>query len=204
MSTIALYATDTMADWEYAYVTAGIAMAEQGAPGRFRLAVASDGPAERVVTQGGLAVVPTATLADLDLGDLALLILPGADTWWEGHDGALDLAARCLASGVPVAAICGATYGAARAGFLDERDHTSNAPDFLAGAPGYRGADRYREERTVADGGLITAPATAPVDFARAIFAELELFPPAVIEAWHGLYTTGERRYYEALVQGEA
>lgn len=203
MPTIALYATDTMADWEYAYITAGLAMAEQGTPGRFSLAVASDGPAERVITQGRLAVVPTTTLADLDVGDLAMLILPGADTWWVGHDAALDLAAQCLTAGVPVAAICGATFGVARAGFLNERDHTSNAPEFLASAPGYTGAVRYREERTVADGGLITAPATAPVDFARAVFTELELFPPEVIEAWHGLYSTGERRYFDALMQAQ-
>jgi hypothetical protein len=26
------------------------------------------------------------------------------------------------------------------------------------------------------------------------------LFPPPVIDAWYGLYTTGERRYFDALV----
>ena len=99
-----------------------------------------------------------------------------------------------------VAAICGATYGLARAGLLDDRDHTSNAADFLAGVPGYGGADHYQEARAVHDRGLITAPATAPVDFARAVFEALEVFPEPVIEAWYGLYTTGERRFYDALV----
>ena len=50
------------------------------------------------------------------------------------------------------------------------------------------------------DRGLITAPATAPVDFARAVFEALAVFPEPVIEAWYGLYTTGERRFYDALV----
>ena len=50
------------------------------------------------------------------------------------------------------------------------------------------------------DGDVITAPATAPVDFAAAVFRRLELFPPATIDAWYGLYTTGERRWFDALV----
>jgi hypothetical protein len=52
----------------------------------------------------------------------------------------------------------------------------------------------------VEDGDVITAPATAPVDFGAAVFRRLELFPPATIDAWYGLYTTGERRWFDALV----
>ena len=37
MRTIALYTTETMADWEYAYLTTQIASAEHLKPGRFRL-----------------------------------------------------------------------------------------------------------------------------------------------------------------------
>ena len=33
-----------------------------------------------------------------------------------------------------------------------------------------------------------------------AVFEELEVFPEPVLQAWYGLYTTGERRYYDALV----
>lgn len=82
-------------------------------------------------------------------------------------------------------------------------DHTSNAADFLAAADGYLGQDRYREERTVTDRNVITAPATAPVDFARAVFAHLELFAPPTLAAWYGLYTTGQRRYLELLRQAK-
>ena len=64
---------------------------------------------------------------------------------------------------------------------------------------GYGGAAHYREERTVDDRGVITAGATAPVDFAAAIFRRLDLFPPAMIDAWYGLYTTGERMYFDRL-----
>lgn len=198
-STVVFYATDTMADWEYGYLLAGLAMAEEQAPGRFRVVVASaDG--EQVTSMGGLRLVPEVSLADLAATDVAALVLPGAGTWGEGHEVALGWAEQVLAAGGVVAGICGATYGLARAGLLDERDHTSNAPEYVAAAPGYRGADHYREAKVVTDQNLITAPATAPVDFARAVFETLEVFPQPVVEAWYGLYTTGERRFYDALL----
>ena len=193
------YATNTMADWEYGYVLAGLAMAEEQAPGRFRVLVASaDG--QPVTSMGGLKVTPEANLSDLDPAEVAALILPGAETWDQGHDEALGVARQLLASDRVVAAICGATYGLARAGLLNNRKHTSNAAEFVAAAPGYTGAEHYKEARTVSDRGLITAPATAPVDFAKALFEALDVFPRPVIDAWYGLYTTGERRFYDALV----
>lgn len=200
MRDVVLYATDTMADWEYSYVVAGLAMAEQQAPGRFRLRVLSEEGAD-VTTLGGLTVRPDGALSEIDLDTLAILVLPGGNTWDQGHDRVLELAEQALADAKPVAAICGATLGAARAGLLDNRDHTSNAPEFLT-MSGYGGADRYREQRVVVDRDLITAPGTTPVDFAAEIFRALDLFPPAVIDAWYGLYTTGERRFYDALVGG--
>jgi putative intracellular protease/amidase len=201
MRDVILYATDTMADWEYAYLTAGLAFAAEQEPDRFRLRVLGDG-SETVTTKGRLRLETDGDLADVEIDDVALLVLPGADTWLDGHVRALELASDLLAKGRPVAAICGATYGLARRGLLDDRPHTSNAAEFLA-ASGYAGGQFYVEERVVDDGGLVTAPATAPVDFSAAIFRRLEVFPAPVIDAWHGLYTTGERRYYDALVGAE-
>jgi putative intracellular protease/amidase len=154
---------------------------------------------QEVTTAGRLRLRTDGDLDQVDVEDTALLVLPGGDSWGDGHERALDLARSLLERGRLVAGICGATYGLARAGLLDARRHTSNAPDFLAPS-GYAGAGLYREERVVEDRGLITSPATAPVDFSAAIFRRLELFPPAVTDAWYGLYTTGERRYYDALV----
>jgi len=198
MQDVILYATDTMADWEYGYLTAGLAMAADQQPDRFRLRVLADGQPE-VTTAGRLRLRTDGDLSAADPEHVALLVLPGADTWFDGHAGALDLARALLNQGRPVAGICGATYGLARAGLLDARRHTSNAPDFLTPS-GYLGAEHYVDAPVVDDGGLITAPATAPVDFSAAVFRRLELFPPAVIDAWFGLYTTGERRYFDALV----
>jgi putative intracellular protease/amidase len=198
MQDVILYATDTMADWEYGYLTAGLAMADQQQPGRYRLRVLADHQ-EEVTTAGRLRVRSDGDLGGATADEVALLVLPGADTWHSGHERVLSLARTLLGQGRPVAAICGATYGLARSGLLDFRRHTSNAADFLTPS-GYAGAERYVDEPVVDDDGLITAPATAPVDFSAAVFRRLELFPTPVIDAWYGLYRTGERQYYDALV----
>ena len=82
-----------------------------------------------------------------------MLILPGAGTWHAADgNGEFARAARaCLDAGVPIAAICGGTFGLAREGLLDERPHTSSAPEYLA-MTGYRGAAHYRSELAVTDG----------------------------------------------------
>ncbi len=201
MADVVLYATDTMADWEYAYLTAGLAWTGESGPFRLRVLGAGDGP---VTTKGRLRVATDGDLTDVDEDAVAMLVLPGADTWGEGHAAALTLAGRLLDRGTPVAAICGATLGLARSGLLDDRAHTSNAPDFLTAASAYAGAERYRDEPVVEDRDLITAPATKPVDFTAAIFRRLQVFPPAVIDAWYGLYSTGERRYFDELARAGA
>jgi putative intracellular protease/amidase len=117
-----------------------------------------------------------------------MLILPGNDIY--ATPAFVPFAAKArefLAAGVPVAAICGATGGLALAGLLDDRAHTSNAAEFLAGL-GYAGGHLYRDEPVVADRDLITGRANAPVDFARAILARLEVFEPQVLESWYKLY----------------
>ncbi|CCQ14752.1 ThiJ/PfpI domain protein [Rhodococcus sp. AW25M09] len=196
MTTIALYASDTMADWEYGYLTAGLAMAREQDPDANRLVVVSD-TGETVTTMGGLRIAPDVSLAGLSTLDA--LILPGAASWNVGHDAALGLAADLIAAGTPVAAICGATYGLARVGLLDDRPHTSNAAEFLTQAADYRGSEHYRDEKAVSDGTVITAGATAPIEFAKLVFERLNVFPQPIVDAWYGLYTTGERKYYDQL-----
>ncbi|HEY5845768.1 MAG TPA: DJ-1/PfpI family protein [Microlunatus sp.] len=202
MLDVILYATDTMADWEYGYLTTGLAMADQEQPGRFRLRILADGRDE-VTTAGRLRLRTDGDIGELAPDRTAALVLPGADTWFEGQDRVLGLARTLREQRTPVAAICGATYGLARAGLLDDRSHTSNAKDFLA-ASGYAGTDHYLDERVVDDDGLITAPAYAPVDFSAAVFRRLDLFPSEITDAWYGLYTTGERRYFDTLAGAES
>lgn len=191
---------DTYADWEIGYATAHIRRPSwQRAPGRYdiRTVGATRAP---ITTMGGLRIVPDLALAELEPADSALLILAGGDRWdTDEMAGFRELARRFVEADVPVAAICGATYGLALAGVLDDRPHTSNAAEFLQ-LSGYAGAALYRDEPVERDGSLITATSVAPAHFARAIFELLGLYEPAVAASWFKLY--GERDpagYFELL-----
>src|SRR3546814_9109876 len=72
-----------------------------------------------------------------------------------------------MATGQPLAAICGATVALAHAGLLDDHAHTSNSLKFLRdNAPAYGGGAHYREATVVSEGGIVTAPGSSPVGFA--------------------------------------
>jgi putative intracellular protease/amidase len=199
--TVHLFVFDTLSDWEPAYAVAGINNpAFQSQPGRYRVSTVAL-EARPVTTQGGIVVLPHTTLDRLVPDDSAMLVLPGGKLWDDGKNGEAAAKARAfLAAGVPVAAICGATAGLARAGVLDLMRHTSNSPDYLK-ATQYQGAGLYQDEPAVTDGMLITAGATAPIEFAYHVFKRLELYPADTLEAWFGLFKTGNRAYYTALSQ---
>ncbi len=152
---------------------------------------------------GGLHLLPDLTFADLSPADSAMLVLPGGDVWDvdpTANAAAIAAAGRFLEAGVPVAAICGATAGLARAGLLDDRDHTSSAPEYLqfTGGP-YAGGERFRWDPAVDDGGLITAGPTHPVEFARAVFERLEVFSPEILDAWYKLFGQDDPSAYGVL-----
>jgi putative intracellular protease/amidase len=197
---VAVY--DTLADWEVGYATAHINNGEyQREPGRYRVVTVGE-TGEPVTTMGGMRIVPDMVLADLRPADSAMLVLPGADTWDRGGITAFVEAARAfLDAGVPVAAICGATRGLAAGGLLDDRPHTSNAPEYLA-ATGYAGAVHYRDEPAVTDGDLITATSTRPVEFARAVFARLDLYEPEVLASWYKLFADNDPSGFYELAGG--
>ena len=179
---------DTMADWEVGYLTAYIGKTEhQREPGAVKVrTVGLTGDPIRTV--GGLRVLPDVSIDELRPDDSAILVLPGADIWAEPEQRAwLDKAQQFLDARTPVAAICGATYALAAAGFLDNRPHTGPDRGFLASS-GYAGAQHYVDDLVVTDGDLITANPVAPVEFARAVFARLGLFDPAVLASWYKLY----------------
>jgi putative intracellular protease/amidase len=184
---VAVY--DTLADWEVGFATAHInKQTWQRQPGRYAVVTVGESRAP-ATTMGGVRITPDMSLADLRPQDSAMLVLAGADTWLEagGNAAFAGKAREFLEAGVPVAAICGATAGLAAEGLLDDRRHTSNAAEFLA-ATGYGGAKRYVDEPAVTDGDLITASATAPVEFAREVLARLDVYKPAVLAAWYKLY----------------
>lgn len=202
--TVHLYVLDTMADWEPGFAIAGINQAQfQRTPGRYSVRTVG-ATRDAVRTMGGVTILPDLALDELRPEQSAMLILPGAITWEEGaHDQAARTAREFLDAGVPVAAICGATAGLARAGALDGRPHTSNAAEYLGAIAGYAGAEQYVDAPALRAGDLITASGTAPIDFARAIFERLDLYAPEVLDAWYALYEHGDPAGFYALASSE-
>jgi putative intracellular protease/amidase len=183
-----LFVFDTMADWEAAYAVAAINSPQfQTHPGRYRVVTVASTLAP-VTTMGGVRIEPDVALDSITPDSSAMLILPGGYAWENGgNTEALALAARFMASGVPVAAICSATLALARAGLLDGLRHTSNAREYLISSC-YRGTAFYCGVPAVTDQNLITATGLAPVDFAREIFKALNLYSSATIEAWYAMF----------------
>jgi putative intracellular protease/amidase len=199
--TVHLFVFDTLSDWEPAYAIAGLNNPTwQIHPGRYQIKTVGESR-EPVKTIGGVTILPDMVLDELEPSQSALLILPGGSGWSEGkHVEAREKARAFLAAGVPVAAICGATVGLALAGILDDKRHTGNIIDELK-ATNYRGEALYQDQPAVTDSNLITAGATAPIDFAYQIFKRLEVYTPQVLEAWYGLYKTGDSSYFFALTK---
>ncbi len=197
--TVHLFVFDTLADWEPGFVVAGLNNPEgQKVPGRYRVRTVAATP-EPITTIGGVRIQPDFSLHEVKPEASAMLILPGGESWDQGGNvEAVEKAKAFLAWGTPVAAICGATAGLARGGILDTRKHTSNAPEYLA-ATGYRGAHLYQATDVVSDGGVTTASAMMSLEFAREIFARLDVYEEKVLEAWYGLFKTGDPKYYAAL-----
>lgn len=202
--TVHLFVLDMMSDWEYGYAASGINQPMfQLNPGRFTLRTVGS-TRDPVRTMGGLTVVPDMGLAELRPDESAMLILPGSTAWEEGaHADAVETAWAFLDAGVPVAAICGATWGLANGGLLNARPHTSNARQYLSPIPGYTGGEHYVDAPAHRDGDLITASATAPVDFAWAIFERLGLYASPVLDAWYALYKHGDAAGFYALMAAE-
>jgi putative intracellular protease/amidase len=196
---LAIY--NTLADWEVGHLLAELRTGRfTGTPWNIVTVAESREP---ITTMGGLRILPDLLLDDLDPASSNLLILPGADMWDAGGGGAFAaVAARFLDAGVPVAAICGATAGLARAGLLDRRQHTSAAAEYLM-ATGYAGGDLYVNERAVADGDLITAGPQSPVQFACATLRRLGLMSDRTLQAYEGVFHRGDATEFPVLMQAQ-
>lgn len=165
-----LLVVDGFADWEPAH-----ALAELRRHGQYRVESVglTSGP---VRSMGGINVLPTRTVPDVDPADVAVFILPGGDRWETAPvEAELEtLLKRLDAEGVPIAAICGATVAISKIGLLRGRRHTSNGREYLRShVAGYSESDRYVDAPAVRDAKLITASGLADVEFAREIFEEL-------------------------------
>ena len=197
MKNIAIYATETMSDWEYAYLTTQVAEAEAQVPDRFKVLFVGESLGA-VRSKGGIEVVPCLTLQDIqNRTDIAAFVVPGADTYFDGHEQLLETIRVLNGNGVLLAAICGGTVAFARAGVLDHCKHTSNAQGFLA-TVNYANIDGYKEDDVVFDGGVITASGLAPVLLPEAVLRAAGVYPDDVVDAWLQLH---EQRTEAAFVE---
>lgn len=181
---------DGFADWEPAH-----AIAELRRSGK--RSVRSVGFTRApVVSMGGLRVLPDLDLEAVRPADVELLILPGGDIWERNaYPRAVleSLVAALVAMETPVAAICAGTLALGRARVLDDRRHTSNMRGYLpTHADEYAGEAFYVDAPAVRDRHVITASGLADVDFARAIFAELNIFSAADEALWFEMFKHGE------------
>jgi putative intracellular protease/amidase len=165
-----LLVVEGFADWEPAH-----AVAELRRQGHYR--VESVGLTSAPVrSMGGLSVLPSKIVSDVDPADVAVFILPGGDRWDNAPvEPPLEATLKRLDAGdLPIAAICAATVVIARLGLLRGRRHTSNGLDYLRSqVSGYSEADNYVDAPAVRDRKLITASGLGDVEFARELFEEL-------------------------------
>src|SRR5207245_11257724 len=115
-----LLVVEGFADWEPAH-----AVAELRRHGQYR--VESVGLSRTSIqSMGGIRIVPSTTVSEVDPADVAVFILPGGDRW---ENAPIEVELRETlksldAKGVPLAAICGATLTISRLGLLRGRRHS--------------------------------------------------------------------------------
>ncbi|PBB07293.1 glutamine amidotransferase [Kocuria sp. WRN011] len=189
---------DQVADWEAGHLLAELNTGRFiGEPWKVISVTASDQP---VSTMGGLKWLPDITINDLDPTKGDLLIMPDDVGWHPGQEEPfVSSAKQFLDADAPVAAIWGATEALARAGLLDKRHHTAAAKVALE-ATGYKGSDRYLDQRAVAADGLLTAGPQSPVQFARATLGMLGLISDEMLEAYEALFHRGDPSAFPVLM----
>jgi putative intracellular protease/amidase len=199
-----VYVLDTMADWELGFVTAELNSGQYFKNRGDRIPIKTVGASKSpIVTMGGMTVVPDLTVEDVTYETTAILLLPGAGTWKDPmHATVVEKAKQLLEKGANVAAICGATTALADAGILDDRQHTSNSPEYLTMfCPAYKGSALYKDEKIVTDGNLITTSAAGGLLLARQVIASLDLFAENTLEAWYNYFLTGEPHYFYEMME---
>ena len=183
-----LLVVEGFADWEPAH-----AVAELRRSGQYRVETVGL-TTSPVSSMGGLRVLPSKVLSEVEPADVAVFIVPGGDRWESSpiEPEIEQVLKRLDAQGVPIAAICAATVAIARLGLLRGRRHTSNGLEYLrSSVAGYADHAHYVDAPAVRDRGLITASGLGDVEFAREIFEELDVLSAADRAAWATIFRSG-------------
>lgn len=199
-----LYVLDTISDWETGYLIAELNSGRYFRKELAPLEVVTVGINKNPVTSmGGVTILPRRSIEECQVGSADVLILQGGNTWGDPiHEPLLQKASKSFEEGTMIAAICGATFGLANAGMLDNRRHTSNNLDYLKViCPQYRGERFYENEPAVTDGNLVTATGVAPLEFAAHVLKALDVFSPEALHSWFKLNQTHEPKYFFELME---
>lgn len=188
MKTVLVVLLDKYADWEAAYVMAGLRQLDQE---QFQVKTVSL-TGEPIRSFGGLTVKPDFGLDDIP--DYDAMVLVGGYTWREERTRALEpYILECAKSGKLLAAICDATVFIGSMGLLNDVKHTSNDLQDLKAYAGtnYSGENRYVNRQCVRDGNVITANGSATVEFAAAVLSCLGAADEAELNEWFRFYKSG-------------
>ncbi len=189
MSKVYVLIFDGYADWEL-----GHALAELRRYGKAE--VVTVGFSNNAVTSmGGLNVLPNKSIAEIDIKDVLIFIIPGGYLWEESYpkDEIEQLLHHLEEAQKPIAAICAATTVVARAGLLKGRKHTSNSLSYLSKmVPEYSDSDNYISSLATKDKHLITASGLGSIEFTMEIFNELSLASPEMMAIWFDAFKHGK------------
>lgn len=204
MFTIYIYVLDTLADWELGHVISELNsrrfFKKDAAEVSLKIISYSK---KSINTMGGITITPNCSMNDIKISKTSVLVLPGADTWSDKrHTDIIEKAREFLSLGATVCAICGATAALASSGLLDNRFHTSNGPGFLEMfSQDYKGKNFYIDKPSVVDNNLITASSTGALLWTKQIIEHLGVFQEDTLEYWYKYFSTGEPKYFFALMQ---
>lgn len=166
-------------------ITVAMAVLRQRAPAEM---VSLDG--DVVVSEAGLRVAPTRSIAQVPPEDYAGIILPGGEDLRPvmDDDRVLDLVRAFDVAGKPVAAICAGTIVAATAGLLEGRPYTTSLYRRFRDTLGCFLEEWFRRKPLVQAGNLITAQGFAFVEFGLCVGRALDAIGdlPAVAAYYRG------------------
>lgn len=188
---VLLFLLSNYADWEAGYVAAELNSYEDINPYCIKTISISDKP---VYSIGGLRVLPDYSLEDIPEEYEALILIGGTD--WRASESKkiVPLVKATLQKDKPVAGICDGSVFLAKHGFLNDVLHTSNSLEDLKkyASNEYTNSKGYVNEPAVADGNIITANGTSPLEFARLVFTKLHLDSEQIIKQWYDFHKLGE------------
>jgi len=194
---------NTLADWEISFLTSELVSKRYFKNQNEDVTILKVGSTKAPIkTMGGMIINPDITVNEMDTNINDLLILPGADTWFEqDNQKIIKVAKDRIEKGLKIAAICGATGALAKAGALNNKKHTSNDIEYLKMfSPEYTGEAYYVNEPVIKDENLITASGLAPIEFTYEIIKQLDLFREETLSAWYNLYIKKEQKYFYELM----